>query len=371
MLSIAINIKNGEKYLARCLNALSKFEDIVILDNYSTDNTVAIANMYPNVRLFQAEFNGMGRVRNLLSTYAKYDWLFFIDCDEIVQQQLVDCLLKLNFADNTIYQVRRHNFYANYYVNSSSWDNDWVSRIYNRRQTQYTETDVHESVITKNFNVNKISTGFVYHFPYDNVSQLIDKMQFYSTLYAKQNFGKKKPRLYSLPLRAMMMFFKCYILKGGFRDGFEGLTISYYNAMGVFSKYIKLYELSYQCKIAIAFNINSYDEGLLNNIVKSINLQTLLPNLAIILCEGFITDLQQYQFTEYLASKLVVPGEVIFLMGQDGKCVLNNYLSSNNIEFIAHIEDYHLLDNAKFFKQCKTAILHNKSILKAKIYSKN
>ena len=42
MLSICINVKNGERYLARTLLSVREFEDVVLLDNYSKDNTVAI-----------------------------------------------------------------------------------------------------------------------------------------------------------------------------------------------------------------------------------------------------------------------------------------------------------------------------------------
>ena len=70
MLSIAINVKNGAKHIERCLDALVKFDDVVILDNHSTDATVQLASKYPNVRLFVHDFLGMGRVRNLLATYA-------------------------------------------------------------------------------------------------------------------------------------------------------------------------------------------------------------------------------------------------------------------------------------------------------------
>ena len=250
MLSIAINVKNGEKYLDRCLNALRCFDDVVLMDNHSTDQTIAIAKKYPNVQIIEHDFLGFGKCRNILATYAKYDWLFFVDSDEIISNQLAKTLQSMKFCDGCVYSILRHNFYDNYLLNSSSWSNDWVNRIYNRKETKYAESDVHESVETNNLIIKKITSGAIDHFPYENISQLIDKMQFYSTLYAKQNLGKKKIRLYSIPFRAIITFIKCYFLKRGFKDGFVGFTISSFNAIGVFVKYIKLYELNRKAKTA-------------------------------------------------------------------------------------------------------------------------
>ena len=189
MLSITINVKNGAKYLSRCLNALSKFDDVVVLDNYSTDETCEIASKYANVRLFQSEFVGMGRVRNQVAGYAKYDWILCVDCDEVLHPELTTKLLQMQrnneFIDNSIYKIKRYNYYDNFRVDGASWGNDKILRLYNRKQTKFLENEVHDSFIMDGMTIRMIDKGFMYHFPYDTIAGLIDKMQFYSALYVK------------------------------------------------------------------------------------------------------------------------------------------------------------------------------------------
>jgi glycosyltransferase involved in cell wall biosynthesis len=359
MLSIAINVKNGAKHIERCLDALVKFDDVVILDNHSTDATVQLASKYPNVRLFVHDFLGMGRVRNLLATYAKYEWVLFVDCDEVLSSRLTTKLLKMSFKDRYIYSIKRHNFFANSFVDSSSWENDWVLRLYNKTQTKYTESDVHESVVINGLHIEKINSGFIYHFPYENVAQLIDKMQFYSTLYAKQNLGKKSSKLYLLPFRAFAMFIKCYVLKRGFMDGYEGLVISSFNAMGVFSKYIKLYELSYNKKIAMALVVNDMDN--LEHIINNINAQTLIP-AEILVFTNTNDDKRIKLLSDNLKSLLIVKSVVLSIgSGTINDSVLSYIgMNKNYIDNVIYISLPQDLSDSNLFKRCKIGLLNNK-----------
>lgn len=370
MLSIVINVKNGEKYLGRCLNALAKFDDVVVLDNYSTDKTVEIAKTYPNVRLFEHEFCGMGKVRNLAASLAKYDWVFFVDSDEVVHPKLANHLLKMKFENNCIYRVLRHNFYDNFRVETSSWGNDWILRLYNRSQTQFIENEVHDSFVMAGLSERKIQSGFIYHFPYENISQLIDKMQFYSTLYAKQHFTRKRPCLYSIPLRAFSMFIKCYFLKLGFLQGYEGLAISSFNAIGVFAKYIKLYELSYKRKLALAVGVvQTVDE--LIGLIDKINQQTLLPERVFILIDDALLETTNlHKLQQLVKESLVVPAQLIGEVDQDIATILNSCLiNQSQLHNIVYVTNNQLLDNTKLFKQCKTAILKAKDLSYIEIFA--
>jgi glycosyltransferase involved in cell wall biosynthesis len=365
MLSIVINVKNGAEYLERTLNALSRFNDVVLLDNYSTDNTIAIAKQFTNVRIFEHEFCGMGKVRNLAASYAKNDWVFFVDCDEIVSPQLTEVLLTTQFETGNIYRILRKNYYDGFLIDSSSWGDDWILRLYNKTETKFEENEVHDSFVPNHLKHTKLEGGFLYHFPYNNVNKLIDKMQFYSTLYAKQHFKKKKCNLVLLPFRAFIMFVKCYILKRGFMQGYEGLAISSYNAMGVFSKYIKLYELSYKRSIGLAIYIKNIHSNLLPTI-DYINQQTLLPQKVF-----FIVDdsrhLDNANFAQLIKHNLIVPAKII-TSGSDMYGAIKNELAPE-LENIVYLKQIGILSNHNYFKQCKKAILKGKSILHSEIFT--
>lgn len=285
MLSICVNVKNGERYLSRCLNSLSRFDDVVLLDNFSTDKTIEIAKLFSNVRIFQSPFDGMGNVRNLAASYARNDWLMFVDCDEVLSYELVEYLLSCTYVDNVVYKLTRINYFDGRLVDSSAWENDKVIRIYNRKQTNYSAHEVHESVVTKDKTIMDVPNGLIYHFPYSQVSELVSKTQSYSTWYARQNYKKKYPQLWLIPFRMFFMFIKCFILKKGFKDGYEGFVVSIFNSIGVLTKYLKLYEMYYKKEITLACNVKNQNE--IDDISKLINLQILLPSLVLFVCENY------------------------------------------------------------------------------------
>lgn len=356
MLSIAINVKNGAKYLELCLNALYQFEDIVLLDNYSTDNTLEIAKRYSNVRVFETEFTGMGNIRNQASELCKNDWVFFVDCDEIISKELANALLEFKFKNGTVYSVFRQNYYAGKLVDSSAWENDWVKRIYNRTETKYIDYNVHESIDTNGMNVAKIEQGYIYHFPYEQIYQLLDKTQFYSTLYAKQNLGKKHAKLGMIPLRSLVMFIKCYLLKGGFRDGYEGFVVSTFNAIGVLVKYFKLYELEHQKAMTLLLDFTNLNEAEVSAVVENINQQNCLP--------AYIAIISNINIDEYI-KRLIVKHNV-FNNSIDLNCddeieqLLNNKSEHLEIKNVLYIRNYDCLRNKTFLNNCKKKFIKSK-----------
>lgn len=240
-ISITILTYNSEKTLETTLASLTCFDDIVVLDSGSQDSTEQIARKYPAVRFFQKPFIGFGPMHNMASDLVRYDWVLSIDSDEAITDALVQEIKELHLQSNTVYSIPRKNIYRGKHIKGSGWWPDRVFRLYDRKQTSFSNALVHETIITASMNTRDLKNPML-HTPFFKTAQFIQKIQSYSELYANQHANKKKVLPFSPYLHASFAFFKSYVLKLGIRDGWLGLEISLYNANCALYKYLKLLE---------------------------------------------------------------------------------------------------------------------------------
>jgi glycosyltransferase involved in cell wall biosynthesis len=241
-ISVTVLTKNSEAYLAECLDALKPFSEVVVLDNGSTDRTLAIARSFSNVRVYEHPFIGFGPMKNLAVDKASNDWILSVDSDEIVSPELADEIAGIDLDCYCIYSFDRDNYYHGRLISGCGWGNDRVSRLFNKNNTRFDDKLIHEGVEIKYGMKKTHLEGRLKHYAYENASQLIHKMQHYSSLWASEHLGRKKSSPFKAILNGVIVFFKSYILQKGWLYGYEGLLISVSNANGSFYKYIKLYE---------------------------------------------------------------------------------------------------------------------------------
>ena len=241
MISVCILTKNASQTLAKTLDSVQNFPEVILLDNGSTDDTLAIAKHYPNVRIETSPFIGFGPLRNYAATFAKNDWILALDSDEIISPLLAKEISDLQLSPNCVYAIPRRNFYNGKWIRGCGWHPDRVIRIYHKNQTNYGNAQVHESVDASNMKVVRLKNPLI-HTPYLSTSDFLSKMQHYTTLFAEQNKGKKNGSFEKALMHALFALLKSYIFKGGVLDGKEGLIISLYNANTAFYKYLKLSE---------------------------------------------------------------------------------------------------------------------------------
>ncbi len=245
-ISCVMIVKNAETTLGLVLDSLASFEDVVVYSNSSTDKTDEIAISYENVNLIQGEFLGFGPTKNKAATYAKNDWVLSLDADEVLSEEFVLSIIDLDLDDTTLYSILRTNYYKKTQV-KHCWGNDIITRLYNKTKTSFTDKHVHEKIIDDSFKVKEIS-GVVKHYPYASITDFITKLDRYSTIFAKDNVGKKSSSPLKAILNAKFSFFKTYFIKRGFLDGYAGLVIAFSHMATNFYKYIKLYELNEELK---------------------------------------------------------------------------------------------------------------------------
>ncbi|MFA7571636.1 MAG: glycosyltransferase family 2 protein [Sulfurimonadaceae bacterium] len=246
-ISVVVLTKNNENTIEKTLKSLTQFDDVVVYDNGSIDKTLEIVNRFHNVNLVQGEFKGFGWTKNHAASFAKNDWILIIDSDEVVDTQLLEVLKTKTLDEKTVYKLNFKAFYKDIQVKFCGWNNQKIKRLYNKTQTGYNSNDVHEDIMTEGFKIELLE-GNVEHYSYHTISQFVQKADYYSTLFAKNNVGKKSSSPTKAFFNGMYSFFRTYILKRGFLDGYVGLVIAFSHMVTNFYKYIKLYEANKESK---------------------------------------------------------------------------------------------------------------------------
>lgn len=246
--SAVLIVKNGGATLLECLNSLKSFDEIILLENGSSDDTLEIAykfkENFPNLRIEQSEFIGFGALKNLALSYARNEWVFNIDADEVLESLCLEELATLKLDKEHILALPRKNLYKKEWIKACGWYPDFVLRIFNKNFTHFNDNAVHESLILpKETKIIKLKSG-IKHIPPIDIEKIIYKMNLYTSLSAKEKFAQgKKASILGAIFRFFFVFFKDYILRLGFRYGYKGFIIALLNANGAFFRYMKLYEL--------------------------------------------------------------------------------------------------------------------------------
>ena len=239
-ISVVIIAKDAQLTIKKTLDSLKKFKEVILYLNNTTDDTQIIAKQYNNTNIIKGDFIGFGPTKNKASSYASNDWILSIDSDEVLSDMFCNNLQAKTLDNNTIYSILRQNYYKDKKV-KYCWGNDNIVRLYNKLNTKFTNDQVHENIIENNKKLIRLQ-GTVKHYPYNNISDFIKKLDHYSTIYAIDNKNKKKSSPLKALFNAWFSFFKTYFIKKGFLDGYVGLIIAFSHMATNFYKYMKLYE---------------------------------------------------------------------------------------------------------------------------------
>ena len=249
-ISAVILVKNAERTIAECLESLSAFGEVVLLDNGSTDATVEIARKFPNVKIFsEPVFYGFGKMKNIAVDHATNDWIFSIDSDEVLMPEIVDRINSMHLNENTTVALSRLNYYGDRCMKCCGWYPDYVWRIFNRKYTRFNENMVHEGVTIMPDAEKVYIKDAIKHYAADSMESIIQKMNRYTTLSAQEKHAKgKKASVIGAIFRFIHTFNMNYFFRKGIFYGYKGFVVSLLNASGSFYRHMKLYELNKRAK---------------------------------------------------------------------------------------------------------------------------
>lgn len=303
-ISVTILAKNAQKTLFECLKSVEKFDEVILLDNQSSDETIEIAKQFGNVKIYQNEFIGFGALKNLAISYAKNDWILSLDSDEVLEENLIEEIASMQLCEGEYYSFLRKNFYQGEWIKGCGWHPDWVKRIFNKKEICFDDALVHEGLkIPKSFKERRLK-GAIKHYSFEDISHLLDKMQRYSSLWAAQHTHRSSSP-FGASMRGLWVFLRNYFFKRGFLYGYKGFVISICNALGAFFKYMKLYENSLKTP-SVSLIVTTYNQKeRLALVLDSILNQEVMPTEVLIADDGSKEDTKE--MIENYQAKFSIP----------------------------------------------------------------
>jgi (heptosyl)LPS beta-1,4-glucosyltransferase len=242
-LSAVVLTYNEEKHIAACLDSLAWAGERVVLDSFSSDQTVDIAREH-GARVEQRRFVNWAEQRTGAMALVGCPWVFFVDADERATPELADEVRQVIQSDDCAgYWVPRRNFIFGHLMRHTGWSPDYQPRLLNVARCRWDpQRPVHELVIFDGPDGHLTNT--LIHYNYDNLSQFVAKQERYSSLAARQLLAEgKRARPRSFLGQPAREFMRRFLSLRGYRDGAYGLLLSTLLAYYTVVTYRKLWQL--------------------------------------------------------------------------------------------------------------------------------
>lgn len=240
-LSATIITYNEEANIERCLKSLTFVDEIIVVDSLSQDRTAEICQRF-GAKVYFQKFLGYGQQKNLAASYTNNNWIFNIDADEVVTDQLRKSILSaIDKHDHCyVYKVKRLTNYCGKWIRYGGWYPNAVLRLYEKNHIRWTEPNLHEVLAPiKGELKSKTLDGDLLHYSFPTVKSQVMTNVKYAELGSFDLVQRKgrKPYFFELLTRPFGKFLECYLVKRGFLDGKEGLVIALNASYSMFMKY--------------------------------------------------------------------------------------------------------------------------------------
>ena len=240
---------NEEDRIQDCLESVRWCDEIVVVDSYSTDRTPEICRRFAD-RFIQRPWTGYREQKEYAHSQATKEWVLLVDSDERVtnelREEVLDVLAK-EAGRYSGYAVPRLVYYLDRWWRRGGWYPDYDVRLFRRDRVSWGGSDPHEKILV-NGPVRRLCHP-LHHYSYRNIEDHVERINRFTSISSKELRKEGcRWRLSDALLRPPVRFYRSYVLKRGFMDGFAGFYIAITAAVYVFLKYAKLWELELEEK---------------------------------------------------------------------------------------------------------------------------
>ncbi len=245
-ISAAIITYNEEKNIEDAIRSVSWADEIIVVDSESTDQTRELAESL-GARVLLKPWAGFSAQKQFAVDEAAHDWIFSLDADERVTDELREGIRGLadkeGHADG--FRIPRLSYYMGRAIKHGGWYPDLQLRLFDRRRGKWNGAIVHESVQMEQEARVEILKGDILHYSVDSTGHHNEMIaERYAPLGALKMYeaGRRTSPVKAV-FATVFAFMRAYLLKAGFLDGYPGFCIAYFSAHHAFLKHSLLIEL--------------------------------------------------------------------------------------------------------------------------------
>lgn len=250
MISAVVLTKNEEKNIGECFETLGWCDEIIVVDDYSSDQTIDqiknFAQVTPvKVRIFERHLDGdFAGQRNYGLEKAAGDWVLFVDADERITPELSEEITqKIGIPKNCAgFYIKRKDFIFGKWLNHGETGNIKLLRLAKKKAGEWQRL-VHE-VWQIGGKAGELQNPLL-HYPHQTVREFLEDINFYTSLNAKAFYDEGlKVSAWQIIVYPAAKFLKNYFWRLGFLDGTSGFLIAVFMSFHSFLTRAKLYLLA-------------------------------------------------------------------------------------------------------------------------------
>ena len=242
-LTVAVITKNEAKNIDDCLGSVYGWADeIIVVDDESADNTVALAQKYAD-KIFHRKMDNEGTHRNWTYAQARNEWVLSLDADEMVSSELRDEIAAtLRETKFHAFSIPLRNYIGDYWVRYSGWYPAGKLRLFMKSRFKYEEVEVHPRVFLQGDTGHL--TKDIIHKGYPDLEHFLSSLNRQTTLEARKWIHTGRKMSFGRALwRTLDRFPRSFIGKRGYRDGFYGFMIAFFASLYQIMSYAKYREM--------------------------------------------------------------------------------------------------------------------------------
>lgn len=239
-ISAIILTKNAEEVIGDCIDSVSFCDEIIIIDDGSTDRTLEIAKLL-DVKVFSVISRNFAERRNYGAKKAKGEWLLYIDSDERISSELRESIKRaVDEDDFDAYRLQRRNFY----FGNHEWPQiEKLERLFKKTALEEWYGEIHETAKVDG-TIGDLD-GYLLHYTHRDLTSMVEKTITWSEIEAELRFNSNHPKMSWWRFFRVMItaFYDSYVRQKGYKAGTAGVVESIYQSFSIFITYARLWEM--------------------------------------------------------------------------------------------------------------------------------